>query len=175
MMKTIRKLAIVLLMAFAANGVAQTTVPDIERWRGGFRQAESKERIGKEALRQALDVDDFSMYEQAHNEHIASIPLWILAGMGAATSVACCGMGIYSKLTFTTDPHHPATPPAPIFFAISGIAFGAALLPAIPAFVLTLDSHKKLDAIAGRHNQKPKPVSLNMGFTGNGIGLVLNF
>ncbi len=136
-MKRIGKLAVVLLMAFAAKGVAQTTVPDIERWRGGFRQAESKDRISEEALHQVLDVEDFSMYKQAHNEHVASIPLWILAGIGAATSVACCGMGIYSKLTFTTDPHHPATPPAPIFFAIAGIAFGAALLPAIPAFVLT--------------------------------------
>ncbi len=174
-MKRIEKLAVVLLMAFAAKGVAQTTVPDIERWRGGFRQAESKERIGENALQQVLDVEYFSMYKQAHNEHIASIPLWTLAGIGAATSVACCGMGIYGTFAYKLDPDHPTTPMMPVFFAISGIAFGAALLPAIPAFVLTLDSHKKLDAIAGRYNQKPKPVSLNMGFTGNGIGMVLNF
>lgn len=41
-MKTIRILSFFLLTVICAKGMAQTTSPSIERWRGGFRYTESK-------------------------------------------------------------------------------------------------------------------------------------
>jgi formate-dependent nitrite reductase membrane component NrfD len=64
------------------------------------------------------------------------------------------------------------TPVFPILFAISGITMGVSLVPMIPALVLTIDSHARLNRIARNYNHT---VSLFPHLSPNGIGLTLKF
>ena len=55
------------------------------------------------------------------------------------------------------------------------IGYGVSLLPAIPAAVLTIRSHKNLDNLVENHNGKSIDLTLSFGTTNNGVGLVLKF
>ena len=154
---------------------SQSYSPNIEPWRGGFRTIDSKERIGKDELQIILDDASFTSYLTAHGEWIASIPLWSVSSACAATSLVFLGIGVGCYYFYKPSPDHTSTNAYPVFLTCSGIAFAAALLPAIPALILTLDSHKKLDTIATKYNASKTPVSLEMGGMNGGIGIGLNF
>jgi hypothetical protein len=46
---------------------------------------------------------------------------------------------------------------------------------AIPSTILTISSHRKLNAVVDGYNQRSSDMTLNFGATNNGIGLTLNF
>ena len=56
--------------------------------------------------------------------------------------------------------------------SLAGILAGVTLLPFIPALVLTIDSHARLNRIARNYNHT---VSLSPHLSPNGIGLTLKF
>jgi hypothetical protein len=134
----------------------------------------TEQKLDKLSLQQILDNENFTVYQQARCEHIASIPLWSLAGASAATSLTFLFVGLHADLTFEQNPDMPTHSAGPYFYAMSGITMGAALIPAIPALVLTLDSKKKLENVAENHN-KSNRITFNVKPTPQGIGVFINF
>ena len=62
-----------------------------------------------------------------------------------------------------------------VFYIFSAIGYGISLIPAIPATILTIQSHRNLDNIVDSYNANSNDASLNFGATSNGVGLVLKF
>ena len=169
----------------AQQPVSQMKFPNadtaIERFHGGFKLAGTDERISKETLSQMFDENTFALYSKAHKEHVAANTLWGVSGTLLTVSVLSLGWGAYANYVWNhdsrlKDPYQPhGTPLHPIVIQFGCITLAAALLPAIPAWILTKDSHSKLDGIADTFNGRKSEVSLNVGFTPSGFGLVLNF
>jgi len=132
----------------------------------------TEQKLDKLSLQQILDNENFTVYQQARCEHIASIPLWAVAGAGATVSLGFLLGGFIGDLTSSgTEGVGPASP---FLCVVSGITMGAALIPAIPALVLTLDSKKKLENVAENHN-KSNRITFNVKPTPQGIGVFINF
>ncbi len=106
-MKTVRKLVFALLTVICAKGMAQMTFPIIERWHGGFRCAESKERMGKEVLHQALDVGDFAPLPRAVLRYRSydSSPSRCFANPISFVETFFCDFIIYAFSVCYTDCH----------------------------------------------------------------------
>lgn len=152
----------------------------IERFHGGFKLAGTDEKISKETLSQMFDESTFAMYKQAHKEHVAANTLWGFSGTLLTVSVLSLGWGGYANYVWNhdwrlRDLNNHGTPMHPIVIQFGCITLAAALVPALPALLLTRDSHRKLDGIADNFNGRKSEVSLNVGFTSSGFGLVLNF
>lgn len=132
----------------------------------------TEQKLNKLSLQQILDNDNFTVYQQARREHIASIPLWAVAGAGATVSIGfLLGGFIGDKVSTETEGVGPGGP----YLAIaSGIIMGASLIPAIPALALTLDSKKKLENVAENYNKSNK-VTFNVKPTPQGVGVFMNF
>lgn len=152
----------------------------IERFHGGFKLAGTDERISKETLSQMFDENTFALYSKAHKEHVAAMSLWGVSGACITLSAISFGLGAYSKYAWDKTHKYMAseyggTYMGFMYYWFGGITLAAAVLPAIPAWILTKDSHRKLDGIADTFNGRKSEVSLNIGFTPSGFGLVLNF
>lgn len=153
----------------------------IERYHGDFKLVGTDEKISKETLSKMFDENTFAMYKQAHREHVAAMSLWGVSSTLLIVSALSFGLGGYSIYVWNhdsrlKDPDQPhGTPLYPIILYFGGITLAAAVLPSIPAWILTKDSHRKLDNIADTFNGRKSEVSLNVGFSPSGFGLVLNF
>lgn len=157
-------------------GFAQTTTPEIERWYGGFRNIESKEKIDKETLADIFDPETFASYSRAHNEQVASVPLWIVSGVGLSASAYYAIKGFDDCLNPPpVDQENPVMPAAPFLFATSGAILAATLATLTPAIVLTIDSHNKLKRIASDYNNRSDKVYLEIGQINQGIGFTIKF
>ena len=173
-MKKISLFSIILMMSLC--GLAQTTTPKIERWHGGFRYIESKEKIDKETLADIFDPEAFASYSRAHNEQVASIPLWIVSGVGLSASAYYAIRGVNDCLNPPpVDQEHPVMPAAPFLFATSGVILVATLATLTPAIVLTIDSHNKLNRIASEYNHRGDRVYLEIGQINQGVGFTIKF
>ena len=64
---------------------------------------------------------------------------------------------------------------AMLYWVIGGFCVAGAIMYAIPATILTISSHRNLNAAVDGYNQRSSDVTLNFGATNNGIGLTLNF
>ncbi len=162
----------ILLFGIVWSSVAQQNTPTIFRHAGHLRYEGFSNNIENQELSLILDENSFSQYRLARRENIAAIPLWALSGVGLAAASTFVGFGIDADL-YHYDPDSPVTSPEPFLYAAAGILFGATLLPFIPALVLTLDSHAKLNRIAKDYNQRK--VSLTPSASPSGIGFTLKF
>lgn len=189
-MKTIRYFFILTVLCLATCGLQaqqQVTLAEaknadmlMERFRGSLRFVGSSEKIDKKTLSQMFDESTYALYRKAHNEHAAAIPFWCVSGTCLTLSVVSLGMGAYGYYIWNHDPklivnEHAIVPPYPFFLIFGGIALTAAAVTYISAHLLTADSRRKLDDIAGSYNRNKTGVSLNVGISPSGVGLVLNF
>lgn len=157
--------------------IAQETGMDIERSCGGFRNAESKEKIDKEYLNQILSPELFTLYSRAHMEYVAAIPFWVLSAIGVSASTVFAVSGVVDALNPPPEDYeNPVMPAAPFLFVASGVSLATSLVPLIPAVVLTIDSHHKLDQIATDHNnRKGNPTTVKFGVHDHGFCITFNF
>ena len=162
-----------LLLGFIGSVTAQQNSLTMVRHGGHLRYEGASDNINKQDLSLLLDENAFSYYTLARREYIAAIPLWGLAGAGFVAASTFAGMGLHADLTFVQDPEHPITSAGPFLYAFAGGLFGAALISFIPALVLTIDSHCKLNHIANGYNQHKLSITPSLNSTG--IGLTLNF
>ena len=145
------------------------------RHQGSLFNTDNGMKMDAYQLSNLLDSHTFDIYRQARREYVASIPLWAMAGAGAATSLTFLFVGLHADMTFEQDPETPTHSASPYYYAISGITMGAALLPFIPALVLTLDSHKKLDNVAATYEKKNNSMTFNIGPTQHGVSAFIRF
>lgn len=162
-----------LLLGFIGSVTAQQNATTMVRHGGHLRYEGASDNIDKQELSLLLDEKDLSKYMLARREHIAAMPLWGLAGASFVAASTFTGLGLYADLTFSQDPEHPVTSAGPYLYVVAGGLFGVALISFIPALVLTIDSHCKLNYIANGYNQHK--VSITPSFNSAGIGLNLNF
>ena len=153
----------------------------IERYRGGFKFVGTNEKISKETLSQMFDENTFALYKQAHRKHVVANTLWGVSGTLLTVSALSLGWGGYANYVWNHDPRfkdpnqHHGTPLYPIILQFGYITLAAALVTASPAWGLTKDSHHKLENIAHNYNKQEGRLSLNMGLSLSGFGVVLNF
>lgn len=147
--------------------------PVMVRHAGHLRYEGFSNNIENQELSLILDENSFSQYRLARRENIAAIPLWGLAGAGFLVSTVWASIAFYDLANPSENiPGIEVTPAFPILFAISGITMGISLVPMIPALVLTIDSHTRLNKIARNYNHT---VSLSPHLSPYGIGLTLKF
>ncbi len=162
----------ILLFGTICSSIAQQNSATIFRHGGHLRYEGLSYNIDKQELSQILDENAFSQYKLARREHVAAIPLWVLSGAGLAAASTFVGFGIDADMSYY-DPDSPVTSPGPYLYVVAGVLFGVTLLPFIPALVLTIDSHCKLNRIADGYNHHK--VSLTPSVCPSGIGLTFNF
>ena len=175
-----------LMLAFVNSKAQQQDTPEeaknadmlMERFRGSLRFVGSSEKIDKETLSQMFDESTYALYLHAHREHVAAIPFWCVSGTCLTLSVVSLGLGGYSYCVWSHDPGHKDKDIMPFYpFALffGGVTLSAALVTYMPAQMLAKDSRRKLDGIANSYNRNRIGVSLNVGVSPSGVGLVLNF
>jgi ABC-type transport system involved in multi-copper enzyme maturation permease subunit len=162
----------ILLFGIICSLIAQQNAATIFRHGGHLRYEGLSYNIDKQELSQILDENAFSQYKLARREHVAAIPLWVLSGAGLAAASTFVGFGIDADMSYY-DPDSPVTSPGPYLYMVAGVFFGVTLVTFIPALVLTIDSHSKLNRIANGYNQHK--VSLNPSVGPSGIGLSIKF
>lgn len=162
-----------LLLGLIVSATAQYNSLTMVRHGGHLRYEGASNNIDKQDLSLLLDENALSYYMLARREHIAAIPLWGLAGASFVVASTFTGIGLYADLIFSQDPEHPVTSAGPYLYVVAGGLFGVAFISFIPALVLTIDSHCKLNHIANGYNQHK--VSITPSFNSVGIGLTLNF
>lgn len=180
-----KKLLILLSMLIVSlSSISQNLSNDVlnlERHRGSLRYYGTDEKLDEVGLQQILNEEQFAIYEKARKQHVASIPLWTVIGVTTAASTFLLYLAVRGHIYYNNHPEefgddvNSGVPMFPIFYMFSAIGYGVSLLPAIPATVLTICSHKNLDDVVEIYNAKLSEVTLNFGTTSNGVGLVLKF
>lgn len=183
MMKKI--LILLSLYIVSLSSISQNISNDVlnlERHHCNLRYLGTDDKLDKVALEQILNEEQFSIYEKAKKQHVASIPLWAVTGVTATVSTFCLYTGIRGHIHYNNHPEEyggqgrpGGTPMYGVFYMFSAIGYGISLVPGIPAAILTIQSHRNLDNIVEAYNANANDVSLNFGATSNGIRLVLKF
>jgi hypothetical protein len=133
--------------------------------------------LEKGELQILLSDKQFKTYNHARSCYVASIPLYVLAGCGAAITTTSIGMGIYYHFLGEFDTRGMAG----VCYFIAGCTFAGTLAPLIPAIILNIYGKKQLDKLALDYNNQryssyyQRNIQLNFGFTQNGIGFKLSF
>ena len=179
-----KSLIMFFLLIISLSSISQSLSNDVlnlERHHGNLRYSGTDDKLDKVALEQILNEEQFSIYEKAKKQHVASIPLWAVTGVTATVSTFCLYTGIRGHIYYNNHPEefgndvNSGVPMFPIIYMFSAIGYGISLVPGIPATILTIQSHRNLDNIVESYNANANDVSLNFGATSNGIGLVLKF
>ncbi|MBO4488695.1 MAG: hypothetical protein J5741_03435 [Bacteroidales bacterium] len=132
---------------------------------GNLYNASTLKKLDVPALGSMLTKDSFFTYCKARAEYTASISMWAIFGAGAIASLSIAmaehrNMPNYSLMASTFY-----YTPFICTFALTAVAL-------IPAVVLTVDSHMKLNRVATGYNNGR---SLSLGLNGHGLGLTLKF
>ena len=180
-----RILTLLFLLTVSLSAMSQNLSNDamiLERYHGNLRYYRTDEKLDKVALQQILDEEQFAIYEKSRKQHKVSTSLWIITGVTTVTSTLFLYEGIRDHIYYNNHPEEfggqgrpGGTPMFPIFYMFSAIGYGISLIPAIPAMILTIQSHRNLDNVVENYNTKLTDVTLNFGATNNGLGLVLKF
>ena len=178
-------LTLLFLLTVSLSSISQNLSNDVlilERCHGNIRYLGTDDKLDKVALEQILDEEQFAIYKKARKQHKISTPLWIVTGATAGVSSFLLYEGIRGHIYYNNHPEKfggqgrpGGTPMFPIFYMFSAIGYGISLIPAIPATILTIQSHRNLDNIVDGYNTNSNDASLNIGATSNGVGLVLKF
>lgn len=151
-----------LIMLFLAQLFSQADHKDLSnavlqcRY-GNLYNITTMEKMDVPTLGGMLSKESFYTYCQARAEFFASLSLWAISGAGAVSSFI---IAMVTKNTFYYTPF------------ICTFALTVAAL--VPAVVLTIDSHWKLNRVAADYNNA-KGRTLSLGLNGHGFGLTLNF
>lgn len=124
---------------------------------GNLYNSTTMEKMDVPTLGGMLSKESFYTYCQARAEYLASLSMWALSGAGAASSFI---IAMVTNYTFYYTPF------------ICTFALTVAAL--VPAVVLTIDSHRKLNRVAADYNNA-KGRTLSLGLNGYGVGLTFNF
>ena len=180
-----KALALLFLLTVSLSAMSQNLSNDVlnlERHHSNLRYLGTDDKLDKVALEQILNEEQFSIYEKAKKQHVASIPLWAVTGVTATVSTFCLYTGIRGHIHYNNHPEEyggqgrpGGTPMYGVFYMFSAIGYGISLVPGIPAAILTIQSHRNLDNVVESYNANSNAVSLNFGTTSNGVGLVLKF
>ena len=179
-----RILTLLFLLTVSLSAMSQNLSNDamiLERYHGNLRYYGTDEKLDKVALQQILDEEQFAIYEKSRKQHKVSTSLWIITGVTTVTSTLFLYEGIRDHIYYNNHPEefgddvNSGVPMFPIFYMFSAIGYGISLIPAIPATILTIQSHRNLDNVVENYNTKLTDVTLNFGATNNGLGLVLKF
>lgn len=170
-----KKIGIISIFLFGIiySSIAQQSSATLFRHGGHLRYEGLSYNIDKQELSQILNENAFSQYKLARREHVAAIPLWVLSGAGLVAASTFVGFGLDADMSYY-DPDSPVTSPGPYLYMVAGVFFGVTLVTFIPALVLTIDSHNKLNRIANDYNNQHK-ISLAPSVSSSGIGLTFNF
>ena len=178
-------LTLLFLLTVSLSSISQNLSNDVlnlERHRGSLRYYGTDEKLDEVSLQQILDEEQFAIYEKARKQHVASIPLWTVTGVTTAASTFLLYLGVHGHIYYNNHPEEfggqgrpGGTPMYGVFYMFSAIGYGISLIPAIPATILTIQSHRNLDNIVDSYNANSNDASLNIGATSNGVGLVLKF
>ena len=125
----------------------------------------------------------YDSYIKGRNRYIASIPFWVGTAVEGAGSIASFAIANSLKNDCINNHNHADEWEGGAFcdngnlafWLIGGFMAVGTVMYAIPATILTISSHRKLNAAVEGYNQKSSDVTLNFGATNNGFGLTLNF
>ena len=178
-------LTLLFLLTVSLSSISQNLSNDVlnlERRHGNLRYSKTNEKIDMTSAEQIFNEEQFAVYEKAMRQHKVSIPLWCVTGTTAEVSTFLLYEGIRGHIYYNNHPEEfggqgrpGGTPMYGVFYMFSAIGYGVSLLPAIPAAVLTIRSHKNLDNLVENYNGKSIDLTLSFGTTNNGVGLVLKF
>ena len=178
-------LTLLFLLIVSLSSISQNLSNDVlnlERRHGNLRYSKTNEKIDMTSAEQIFNEEQFAVYEKAMRQHKVSIPLWCVTGTTAGVSTFLLYEGIRGHIYYNNHPEEfggqgrpGGTPMYGVFYIFSAIGYGISLIPAIPATILTIQSHRNLDNIVDSYNANSNDASLNFGATSNGVGLVLKF
>ena len=184
-----KSITLLTLLFIAMFSFAQTSNENItiKKRNGRIINVETNEKLSKLELKSMLDEESYDSYIKGRNRYIASIPLWAATAIEGAFSITYIAMGYDLKYDCINNHDHQQEKEnghdvycenatgAMLYWVIGGFFAAGAVMYAIPSTILTISSHRKLNAVVDGYNQRSSDVTLNFGATNNGIGLTLNF
>ena len=186
MKKSITLLALLFITMFSFAQTSNENIT-IKKRNGRIVNVETNEKLSKLELKSMLDEESYDSYIKGRNRYIASIPFWAATAIEGAFSITYIAMGYDLKHDCINNHDHQQEKEnghdiycenatgAMLYWVIGGFCVAGAIMYAIPATILTISSHRNLNAAVEGYNQKSSDVTLNFGATNNGIGLTLNF
>ena len=184
-----KSITLLTLLFIAMFSFAQTSNENItiKKRNGRIINVETNEKLSKLELKSMLDEESYDSYIRGRNRYIASIPFWAATAIEGAFSITYIAMGYDLKYDCINNHDHQQEKEnghdvycenwngAVLYWAIGGFFAAGALMYAIPSTILTISSHRNLNAAVEGYNHKSSDVTLNLGATSNGFWLTLNF
>ena len=102
-----KALTLLFLLTVSLSAMSQNLSNDVmilERYHGNLRYLGTDDKLDKVALEQILNDEQFSIYEKAKKQHVASIPLWAVTGVTATVSTFCLYTGIRGHIYYNNHP-----------------------------------------------------------------------
>lgn len=177
---TMKKLLFIIGFLFVSLAASSQSLSNdiytIEKRYGKIVNAETNKKIHKTELQLILDEESYDTYIKARRQHIASIPLWVLTGSGAALSATCFIAAYNINKSIVNESSDLGKGISFAFCYVGGIMFSISTVTfAIPSTILTICSNKNLNEVVENYNNSTSDITLNFGTTNNGIGLMLKF
>ena len=186
MKKSITLLTLLFITMFSFAQTSNENIT-IKKRNGRIINAVTNERLSKIELKSMLDEESYDSYIRGRNRYIASIPFWAATAVEGAGSITSFAIANSLKNDCINNHDHQQEKEnghdiycenatgAMLYWVIGGFFAAGAVMYAIPSTILTISSHRKLNAVVDGYNQRSSDVTLNFGATNNGIGLTLNF
>ena len=184
-----KSITLLTLLFIAMFSFAQTSNENItiKKRNGRIINVETNEKLSKLELKSMLDEESYDSYIRGRNRYIASIPFWAATAVEGAFSITYFSMGNRLKNDCINNHDHQQEKEnghdvycengtgAMLYWVIGGFFAAGAVMYAIPSTILTISSHRKLNAAVDGHNHKSSDLTLNFGATNNGLGVTLKF
>ena len=182
MKKSITLLTLLFITMFSFAQTSNENIT-IKKRNGRIVNVETNEKLSKLELKSMLDEESYDSYIKGRNRYIASIPFWVGTAVEGAGSIASFAIANSLKNDCINNHNHADEWEGGAFcdngnlafWLIGGFMAVGTVMYAIPATILTISSHRNLNAAVEGYNQKSSDVTLNLGATSNGFGLTLNF
>ena len=180
-----KSITLLALMLIAMLSFAQTSNEPIKikKKHGKIVNVDTQEKLSKEDLKSILDEESYDYYIKGRKQRNISNHFWAnSAACAACSAIFFTQANVLANDCINNHNHADEWEGGAFcdngnlaYWLIGGFMAVGTVMYAIPATILTISSHRKLNAAVEGYNQKSSDVTLNLGATSNGFGLTLNF